>query len=237
MIEINKSQLVGKGLHREVYRHPENNNLCIKVDISGHSDENRREKEYYRHLEKRKTSWAMIPRYHGDIETNHGLGSVFDLVVDHDGAVSKTLGYYLSSSEQTHEYYRHLSRALDSLKEYLLQQQIVTMTLKPKNIVCQIMKSVEPRLFVVDNIGNSDFVPICNYSSYLAKKKILRKWKRFEHKMPDLYERNNALHMMLTATRSHAKQWCSRYGLPGFIYYPLIEGQVLIDSAPFTVIM
>jgi len=237
MIEINKSLLVGKGLHREVYRHPESNNLCIKVDISGHSDETRREKAYYRLLEKRKTNWLMIPRYHGDIETNLGLGSVFDLVVDHDGEVSKTLGYYLSSSEITHEYYRHLSRALDSLKDYLLQQQILTMTLKPKNICCQTMVSGELRLFVVDNIGNSDFVPICNYNSYLAKKKILRKWKRFEHRMLDLYEHNNALHMMLTDTRSHAKHWWCRYGLPGFIYYPLIEGQVVIDSAPFTVIM
>lgn len=177
----------------------------------------------------------MIPRYHGDIETNLGLGSVFDLVVDHNGTVSKSLGYYLSSSEKTHEHYEYLSRALDFLKDYLLEEKILTMTLKPKNILCKTMKSGELRLFVVDNIGNSDFVPICNYSSYLAKKKILRKWKRFEHRMLNLYEHNNALHMMLTAARSHAKYWC-RFSLTGFINYLLIEEQVLLNSTSFSVI-
>ena len=70
MINLDKSRLVGKGLHREVYTHPENNNLCIKVVVHGNADESRREKEYYRLLEKRRIVWGMIPRYHGDVETN-----------------------------------------------------------------------------------------------------------------------------------------------------------------------
>ena len=205
MINLDKSRLVGKGLHREVYTHPENNNLCIKVVVHGNADESRREKEYYRLLEKRRIVWDMIPRYHGDIETNLGPGSVFDLVLDYNDAVSKTLGYYLSSNERTREYYSCLSNALDLLKDYLLQHRIITMTLKPKNIVCQKMVSGKFRLFVVDNIGNSDFIPICNYSSYLAKKKILRKWQHFEHRMLDAYEHNHALYKMLTTTHSHTK--------------------------------
>ena len=202
MVKIDKSGLIGKGLHREVYRHPENNNLCIKVVVHGNHDESRREKKYYRHLERKNISWDMIPVFHGDIETNVGLGAVFDLIQDHDGSVSKTLGHYLSSNDETKANASRLSDALALLKDYLLQQQVITMTLKPKNILCQRMKSGDFRLFVVDNIGNSDFIPICNYSSYLARKKILRKWKSFENRMLSRYEHNAALQQMLTSGRS-----------------------------------
>ena len=140
----------------------------------------------------------MIPKFYGDIETNLGLGSVFDLVLDHDGAVSKTLEYYLSSNKKTEEHYDGLSNSLYLLKDYLLQQQIITITLKPKIISCKKMKSGSFRLFIIDNIGNSDFIQICNYSKYFSKKKILRKWKRFEVGMLNNYEHNKTLHRILT---------------------------------------
>lgn len=137
MVNIEKSGLVGTGHHRECYRHPENKDLCIKIVVSGNDKEHRRERKYYRRLEKRGGSWDMIPRYYGDIETNMGSGSVFDLVLDYDGATSKTLKHYLLSNKRTEANYSRLSNALDLLKDNLLQQQIITMTLKPKNILCK----------------------------------------------------------------------------------------------------
>jgi hypothetical protein len=199
MINIVKSGLVGRGLHRDCYRHPQNKNLCIKIVVHGNAQV-QREKRYYRHLEKRGISWDMIPMFHGDIETNLGRGSVFDLVSDHDGSVSKTLEYYLSSNKITEAHYNGLSNALYLLKDYLLQQHIITMTLKPYNVSCKKMKSGSFRLFIVDNLGTSDFIPICNYSKYLAKKKILRKWKSFEDSILNIYEHNKALHRMLTSS-------------------------------------
>ena len=180
MLNLDKSSLVGKGLRRKCYRHPKDSNLCIKIVVFGNGDESKREKKYYRHLKKRGISWDMIPKFHGDIETNLGTGSVFDLILDSDGAVSKTLQYYLSSNDKLKAHYKGLSNALYSLKNYLLTQRIITMTLKPKNISCKKMRSGNFRLFVVDNIGNSDFIPVCNYSRFFARKKILRKWNHFE---------------------------------------------------------
>ena len=62
----------------------------------------------------------MISRYHGDVETDLGQGSVFDLIMDHDGTVAKSLEYYLSSDEQIEKYFSSLSDALCRLKKYLL---------------------------------------------------------------------------------------------------------------------
>lgn len=202
MINFDKYSMVGKGHHRECYRHPENQNLCIKVVVDGNIDARQvqREIKYYRHLERRGVSWDMIPKYYGDVITNLGIGSVFDLILDQDGAVSKTLGYYIASNEVTEANYDGLSNSLYLLKDYLLKERIITMTLAHRNIVCQRNKSGIFRLFVVDNIGNSDFIPISTYINCLAKKKIYRRWKRFEDRMLDTYAHNKALHRMLTSS-------------------------------------
>jgi len=197
MLKLDKSDFVGKGLHRECYRHPDNIALCVKVVVTGNDDETRRERKYYRHLEKRNISWEMIPRYYGDIETNLGLGSVFDLIIDGTGVVAKTLEYYLTSPETTRAHSAGLAHALAALKEYLLAHRIITMTLKPKNIVYTQEDATEPRLVIIDNIGNSDFIPVCNYSNFFARKKIFRKWKQFEASMLDTYPHNTALQQLL----------------------------------------
>ena len=204
MVNVEKSGLLGTGHHRECYRHPENNNLCIKIVVSGNDKECKRERKYYSYLEKRGTSWNVIPRYYGDIETNLGSGSVFDLVLDHDGTVSKSLKYYLSPDNKAEADYSRLSDSLCLLKDNLFQQQIITMTLDPKNILCKKLASGSFQLIVIDNIGNSVLIPICNVSSYFTRKKILRKWKRFEDRLLSRYKHIDALHQVLTNTNPRA---------------------------------
>jgi hypothetical protein len=53
ILNIDKTDSIGKGAHRGCYKHPENRNLCIKLflDDNDYSIENTREKKYYRHLE------------------------------------------------------------------------------------------------------------------------------------------------------------------------------------------
>ncbi len=187
MISIEKLTLVGKGLHRECYRHPNDVTLCIKILTTTDLSEIKREQKYYRKLIQKGISWDMIPKFHGEINTSLGVGYIFDLISDHTGEVSRTLEYYLTNNKsETHS--KVLKNALYELKDYLLQQRIITMTLKPKNICCKKNINGDVKLFIVDNLGNSDFIPICNYSSYLAKKKILRKWRSFENLILNTYK-------------------------------------------------
>lgn len=185
MINIDESYLVGKGHHRKVYRHPENDKLCIKVVFDGNheSSEIESEKSYYRHLQKRGISWEMLPVYHGDVTTNLGQGTVFDLVTDTNNEVSKTLVYYFSSSERINAHFDELIIALNLFKQYLLEQRIITKGLAPRNIVCQLIDSTAFKLHIVDNIGNSEFIPISNYIAFRAHKKINKKWIRFKQKL------------------------------------------------------
>jgi len=83
------------------------------------------------------------------------------------------------------------------LKQHLLKWKIVTMSLKPQNIVYQKINPTQGKLVVIDNIGNSDFIPICNYVDRMAIRKIRRKWQRFEESLSKDYTRSKALQQML----------------------------------------
>ena len=197
MLTLKSSSLIGSGLRRECYFHPEDETKCIKVIVAGDHKETVREQSYYRLLEKRHISWQMLARFYGNVETNRGAGAVFELIRDHNGEVSTTLEHYFSANNGTDLNYQDLSRALPLLKQYLLKWKIVTMSLKPQNIVYKKVNESEGVLVVIDNIGNSDFIPICNYVDRMAVRKIRRKWQRLEHSLLKDYTRNKALQQML----------------------------------------
>ena len=193
MLTLESSSLIGKGLRRECYFHPQDETKCIKVIVAGDHKETVREQSYYRLLEKRHISWEMLARFHGNVETNRGEGAVFELIRDYNDEVSKTLDHYFSANNGIDLNYQDLSRALPLLKQYLLKWKIVTMSLKPHNIVYKKIHESEGVLVVIDNIGNSDFIPICNYVNWMAAQKIRRKWQRFEDSIEKDYTRNRAL--------------------------------------------
>ncbi|MGD9300726.1 MAG: PhoP regulatory network protein YrbL [Desulfobacterales bacterium] len=197
MLTLESSTLIGKGLRRECYFHPEDENKCIKIVVAGDHKETAREQSYYRLLNKRKISWHMLARFHGNIETNRGTGAVFELIRDYDNGVSKTLEHYFAAENQTDLDYKELPRALTLLKQYLLRWKIVTMSLRPQNIVYKKINKSEGILVIIDNIGNSDFIPICDYVNWMAALKIRRKWQRFELLLANDYTRNRALQQVV----------------------------------------
>lgn len=180
MIELNKSDMIGKGWHRECFIHPENNKLCLKVVVSGDHKETEREQSYYRLLQKRNISWNMLPKFHGNTETNFGSGAIFDLIRDESGDVAKTVEYYLNDDELLQNMHEHIQSALIDLKNYLIDQNIITMSIKPKNLLYQKKNGLQGRIYIVDNIGNSDLLPISSYSRYFGQRKLIRKWKKFQ---------------------------------------------------------
>ncbi len=196
MLQLDREALIGRGLHRECYQHPDEANLCVKIVVAGNSDENRREAHYYARLSRRGISWDMLARFHGLVATSLGEGAVFDLVRDFDGQVSRTLASYLESPECAMQHGPALADALRDLRAYLMANWIVTMTLKTKNILYRRDSETVGKLVIVDNVGNSDFIPLTNYSPVLARLKIARKWRRFEQTMLDQYPGRRVLESM-----------------------------------------
>jgi len=183
MLDIKTSSYVAEGKHRACYIHPHNENLCVKILLpskkGGSLEEAKRETKYYRFLEKKNVPWTMLPKFHGEVITNFGKGYVFDLVRDFDGNISRNLTYYLSKQQLTQNHAQALSVAFDLLNEYLLQWKIITLNIQPRNLVFQKISSNEGRLVIVDDVGNPEFLPVCNYIDFMATMKIKRKWQRF----------------------------------------------------------
>lgn len=199
MLELDTATLVGKGLHRECYEYPGDSTRCVKIVVAGNSDENRREARYYQRLARRRVSWDMLSVFHGLEPTSRGEGAVFDLIRDYDGCVSQTLRHYLESQALSASNEVILVGALADLKVYLLRNRIVTMTLKSKNILLQKTAQDAGKLVIVDNVGNSDFIPLSNYIGSLARRKILRKWRRFEADIQRQNPNNEVLPRLLPA--------------------------------------
>jgi len=197
VLQLESARLVGKGLHRECYEYPGDPTRCIKIVVAGNSDENRREAKYYALLAARGISWEMLSRFYGLEDTSMGLGAVFELIRDHDGGVSHTLEQYLARPNANEDLRDILSLALPALRAYLLRDRVVTMTLKSKNILLQKTIDHSGRLVIVDNVGNSDFIPLSNYIGLLARTKIRRKWRRFEADLLAQHPVNEALRRAL----------------------------------------
>lgn len=177
--ELTEDLIIGRGLHRVCYRHPTDDNKCVKVIVQGDGSETEREIAYYQLLQKRQISWAMLPRYYGTIDSNQGKGYVFDLIKGSDNNVAITLEACLASEAFAATHYDALYSALANLYDYLLAENIITMNIKAKNIVYQQNKNALSKLYLVDNIGNSDFLPLASYLPLFGQVKIKRKWQRF----------------------------------------------------------
>lgn len=194
MINIAPTAFIGEGSHRICYQHPEDLNLCIKIGEIN-SKESLRERECYQVLKKRTISWDALSHFHGLVETNLGKGAVFELVRDYDGAISQSLEYYLEkypaltdiTSEQKDVMYEEISRAIGQLKIDLLNNTILTRSLLGENVLFKKTSENSGRLVIIDNIGNTDYFPFCNYSKYLSRRKISRKWEKFERYMVKNY--------------------------------------------------
>lgn len=197
MLHLDASTYVGRGLHRECHRHPEDPSLCVKVDIGGDPHDSRREQRFYRHLQRRGISWHAVPRWNGTVPTNLGEGSCFELIQDTPGVVAHTLQHYLESNEASGLHCRGLRDGLLALRRTMLSDGIVTLALRPKNVVCQRLGPQAFRLYIVDSIGNTDFIPIATHSGWFARRKVARKWARFEQSLLVRYAQNPFLAQLL----------------------------------------
>lgn len=181
MIVLNDDIIIGKGSHRACYRHPDIDKLCIKVSHEGSLQEQDHELAYYKRLNNRNIQWDLLTRYHGMVKTNIGAGYVFDLVTDSNNQPSKTLEYYLNQPN-----IELLAGPLLKLRDYLIQNLVITKEIKARNIACINNNGVIESCVLVDDIGNTEFIPFSDYFNLSAKRKINRKWHRFESSLHEL---------------------------------------------------
>lgn len=187
MIELPKDSsdpsVVGVGHHRICFIDPEDSHKCIKVIYSPSkhaSEEVRREVAYYRRLQKSLKDWSGIPKYYGEVETNLGTGYVYDRIIDFDGKPSQTMQERYQDLKEPWQR-EEMTALVRRLEEYLTNNHIVTMSLKPFNILCHRISETEIEPVICDNIGTASFIPIelvCPWFARNREKRMIKKMIR-----------------------------------------------------------
>ena len=195
-VSLTDELFIAAGTDRSCYRHPLEPGRCVKLLLPEcRPGRFCREIRYYRTLQRRGVDFTQIADFHGLVETSLGQGAVFDLVLDDDGQVSKTLTHHLSRHDQGFNDWA--IDALAALTRHLYEQWIAFHDLKPTNILAQRLGFDDYRLVVIDGIGHDHFLPLVSYSRQFARRKIVRVWNRRRRQwyqaFPAIVDQLNAL--------------------------------------------
>ena len=182
MIYLEKNHFIGEGEIRFCYEHPLNDQFCVKIPrVETTRDYTEKELKYFKKLSKRSKVNFQFPFYadfRQEIETNLGLGQVFDLVRDETtNEISKTLEYYLTKDNSIDD--NKLEDALKILKKQMIKHKVFTRDLRARNICCRIKNDGTVELVTVDGIGHRDFFPFADWFYYFSKKKVNRTFKKW----------------------------------------------------------
>ena len=174
-LQLSPLLFVAEGTDRKCFRHPDNENRCVKV-LHPDTEAGRfwREIRYYSRLQRRGVDFRHLTPYRGLLETNLGKAAVFDLVLDDDGRISRSLAYYLAENDR--RFNDWIVDEIEQLKQNFYEQWIVFHDLNPTNILVKRLGFDEFRLVVIDGIGHNHFIPLASYSKAFARKKLVRVW-------------------------------------------------------------
>ena len=176
-LRLTNDSLTGVGSERKCFIHPHDKRKCIKITYKfGRRTVARckREIKYSLKYSNLPESFSSIPKYFGKVNTNMGIGHVFELVLDYDGNISSKLSEYIQKNELNKALQDKISELFDSFIQY----RVIVSDFHQANIVVKKKNPTDFELVVIDGYGNSDFIKIADHISFFRKKKLLRKFNR-----------------------------------------------------------
>lgn len=191
-IVLTEEYFIGKGMNMAVYINPMNPLQCIKIKIGSL-------REYTLEMKYRKTRRlrrlppsSLIVKYYGEVETNLGIGYVYERVVDNDGTTSmslhdlvqletKALEKGLSPKEiaGTEKELPRVKDVLFKLHENIMQDRIILHDDDCRNFMIQFSTPASWRIRIIDGFGYRVLIPLAHYIDFFSLKQIRRFWRRF----------------------------------------------------------
>ncbi|RXJ90584.1 hypothetical protein CRV01_05365 [Arcobacter sp. CECT 8983] len=180
-IVLNKKYFLAKGGERNCYIHPKDENKVIKVVHRNekHNEQNKLEYKYYNFLQKRNKPLTHLTKCYGFINTNLGLGLIYERLKDYNNNPSKSFKFFLEEKIFTRE---EEDKLVSELKDYLFQNDILFIDVDLSNIFCQEFMENKYKLVIIDGLGarrlNWRFYTYL-YSKTFTRYKIKKQWKKF----------------------------------------------------------
>ncbi len=175
MIFLTKDLLINTGTNRACYFHPYDFSKCIKIDIRKNK-ETKNEIKYYKRLKMKNISFEMLSKFYGYEETNLGEATIFELIRNSNGEISKEMDKFLNTNSADDA--KKILKHLPLLKKYLFSNKIYVKDLNPVNIMYQI-NDKDSRLVIIDGLSHTNYNPLFYIFDIFLLKKIENSWNRF----------------------------------------------------------
>ena len=186
MFTLKAGDIIGEGTARVVYKHPEEAHKCIKVALReklilkkkrrglralfskpSRFDPTVPEAKIFRKIERKLGSegFRYIPQFYGMVETNLGIGSVFDKIGDQN----------LEAYIEAHRFDTRMEEKLTALRDFFIRHRIHFSDWRPSNfVVREKPNNSDYDIVAVDGFEYTEFISISRIA-YFSRRKILRR--------------------------------------------------------------
>ena len=183
MINLSQKHFLAAGTTRSCYLHPTKPDRCIKIDLGIEPGvTSHKEVRYFEKLKRIRPKFDYVPiaRCYGWLETNQGMGTEHDLILNEtDQQCSETL-YTFLKRPQTSDTLDKIRVAFDEFVSQLMVNCIPIRDMNHKNLCIKKLLSGKFQLVAVDGVGHTHLVPIVDYWRWFARKRIRGYLDRFE---------------------------------------------------------
>lgn len=178
VLTINEELFIGSGGHQATYIHPIDRTKCIKIPHLPDDGDVRKEMRYRRICAKKLEKSRLVTEFFGTVETNLGLGYVFERVFDYNGQNSRDMKKFLPKTRPDTETLQRIWTILLNFKSDFLRENIAIVDTDIENFMVQEPSPGVFRVRIVDNIGTPVLIPLVYWFEFAAKWKAKRYWNR-----------------------------------------------------------
>jgi len=178
VLKINEELFIGSGGHQATYVHPIDATKCIKIPHDKNDGDVRKEMRYRRICAGKLAKSKLVTEFFGTVETNLGLGYVFERVIDYDGKTSRDMKKFLPTSKPDAKTLQQIWTVLLNFKSDFLSENIAIVDTDIENFMVQETAPNFFRVRIVDNIGTPVLIPLVYWFDFAAAWKAKRYWNR-----------------------------------------------------------
>jgi len=179
VLTINEELFIGSGGHQATYIHPIDPRKCIKIPYAADDGDIRKEMRYRRICAKKLEKSRLVTEFFGTVETNLGLGYVFERIFDYDGRTSRDMKKFLPKTRPDDTQILHrIWTILLNFKSDFLRENIAIVDTDIENFMVQEPSPGVFRVRIVDNIGTPVLIPLVYWFEFVAAWKSKRIWNK-----------------------------------------------------------
>ena len=187
VLKVNEELFIGSGGHQATYIHPLDATKCIKIPHMKDDGDVKKEMRYRKACADRLANSKLITEFFGTIDTNLGLGYVFERVLDYNGKTSLDMKKFLPKTKPDAKTLQQIWTMLLNFKSDFLKENIVIVDTDIENFMVQESAPGVYRVRIVDNIGTPVLIPLVYCFDFAAAWKAKRYWNRIAAWLSDNY--------------------------------------------------